>query len=35
MDTVPIPKRKGGSGFDAVVKDYENGGVHEFELKNE
>lgn len=35
MDTVPIPKRKGGSGFDAVVKDYENGGVHEFELKND
>jgi hypothetical protein len=23
MDTVPIPKRSGGSGFDAVVKDYE------------
>ena len=23
MDTVPIPNRKGGSGFDAVVKDFE------------
>lgn len=23
MDTVPIPKRSGGSGFDAVVKDFE------------
>lgn len=23
MDTVPIPQRSGGSGFDAVVKDYE------------
>ncbi len=32
MDTVPIPQRKGGSGFDAVVKDYEDGGTHEFEM---
>ncbi len=32
MDTVNIPSRSGGSGFDAVVKDYENGGTHEFEL---
>jgi hypothetical protein len=23
MDTVPIPKRAGGSGFQAVVKDFE------------
>lgn len=23
MDTIPVPGRKGGSGFDAVVKDYE------------
>ena len=23
MDTVPVPTRKGGSGFDAVVKDFE------------
>ncbi len=32
MDTVPIPRRSGGSGFDAVVKDYEDGGTHEFEM---
>ncbi len=32
MDTVPIPSRSGGSGFDAVVKDYEDGGTHEFEM---
>lgn len=32
MDTVPIPRRKGGSGFDAVVVDYEDGGTHEFEM---
>ena len=32
MDTVPIPKRSGGSGFDAVVKDFEDGGTHEFEM---
>lgn len=33
MDTVPIPKRPGGSGFDAVVKEMEDGGTHEFEMK--
>ena len=32
MDTVPIPQRKGGSGFDAIVKDFEDGGTHEFEM---
>lgn len=32
LDTVPIPKRKGGSGFDAVVKDYEDGGTWEFPM---
>ncbi len=32
MDTVPIPSRSGGSGFDAVVKDYEDGGTHEFPI---
>ena len=32
MDTVSIPSRKGGSGFDAVVKDVEDGGTHEFEI---
>ena len=32
LDTVPIPKRSGGSGFDAVVKDFEDGGTHEFEM---
>ena len=32
MDTVPIPTRSGGSGFDAVVKDFEDGGTHEFEM---
>ncbi len=32
MDTVDIPRRNGGSGFDAVVKDYEDGGTHEFEM---
>ena len=31
-DTLKIPKRKGGSGFDAVVKDFEDGGTHEFEM---
>lgn len=33
MDTVPIPTRSGGSGFDAVVEDYEEE-MHEFEVKN-
>jgi len=32
MDTIPIPSRRGGSGFDAVVKDHEDGGTHEFEM---
>ncbi len=32
MDSVPIPGRKGGSAFDAVVKGYEDGGTHEFEM---
>lgn len=32
MDTVPLPTRRGGSGFNAVVKDFEDGGTHEFEM---
>ena len=32
MDTVPIPVRKGGSGFNAVVKDFEDGGTWEFDM---
>ena len=32
MDTIPVPSRSGGSAFDAVVKDYEDGGTHEFEM---
>ena len=32
MDTVRIPSRTGGSAFDAVVKDFEDGGTHEFEM---
>ena len=32
VDTIPIPSRSGGSGFDAVVKDFEDGGTHEFEM---
>lgn len=32
VDTVPIPKRPGGSGFNAVVKDTEDGGTYEFEM---
>lgn len=32
VDTVPIPKRSGGSGFNAVVKDYEDGGTWEFDM---
>lgn len=31
MDTVPVPSRTGGSGFDAVVKDFEEE-THEIEL---
>ena len=32
VDTIKIPTRSGGSGFDAVVKDFEDGGTHEFEM---
>ena len=32
VDTVPIPRRPGGSGFNAVVKDVEDGGTYEFEM---
>lgn len=32
MDTVRIPSRSGGSAFNAVVKDFEDGGTHEFGL---
>ena len=32
MDTVPIPRRPGGSGFNAVVKEIEDGGTWEIEL---
>lgn len=32
MDTVPIPRRKGGSGFEAVIEDYEDGGTYEFDM---
>lgn len=32
MDTIPMPNRKGGSAFDAVVKDFENGGTWEFPM---
>lgn len=32
VDTVPIPHRPGGSGFNAVVKDFEDGGTHEFNM---
>jgi hypothetical protein len=31
MDTVPMPTRKGGSAFDAVVQDFEEE-THEFEM---
>ncbi len=31
-DTIKIPSRTGGSGFDAVVKDFEDGGTHEFDM---
>lgn len=31
MDTVPLPHRAGGSGFDAVVQDFEEE-THEFEM---
>jgi len=32
LDTIRIPSRSGGSAFDAVVKDFEDGGTHEFDL---
>jgi hypothetical protein len=32
VDTIPIPSRSGGSGFDAVVKDTEDGGTWEFDM---
>lgn len=32
MDTIPVPIRSGGSAFNAVVQDYEDGGTHEFEM---
>lgn len=32
MDTVPIPKRSGGSGFDAVVKDFEEVPAYEIDF---
>lgn len=32
VDTVPIPSRSGGSGFDAVVKDFEEVEIPEIEL---
>ncbi len=32
MDTVPTPLRKGGSAFDAVVEEFQDGGTHEFEM---
>jgi len=32
MDTIAVPSRTGGSAFDAIVKDYEDGGTHEFEM---
>ncbi len=32
MDTIPVPSRAGGSAFNAVVQDYEDGGTQEFEM---
>lgn len=32
MDTVPIPTRSGGSGFDAFIKDPEDGGTWEIDI---
>ena len=31
MDTIAVPSRSGGSGFDAVVKDFEEE-THEIEM---
>ncbi len=32
VDSIRFPTRKGGSAFDAVVQDYEDGGTPEFEM---
>ena len=32
IDTVPLPRRSGGSGFDAVVEEFQDGGTHEIEM---
>lgn len=32
MDTIPIPKRGGGSGFNAAIGDYDDGGTHEIPI---
>ena len=32
MDTIPVPRRSGGSAFNAVVQDYEDGGTYEFPM---
>lgn len=32
MDTIPVPRRSGGSAFNAIVKDYEDGGTWEFPM---
>lgn len=32
MDTIPVPSRSGGSAFDAVVEDFQDGGTHEIEM---
>lgn len=32
MKDVPAPKRPGGSGFNAIVKDFEDGGTWEFDM---
>ena len=32
MDTIPIPTRSGGSGFNAVVEETKDGGTHEFNI---
>ena len=32
VDTIPIPSRSGGSGFNAVVLDTQDGGTYEFDM---
>lgn len=32
VDTISIPTRSGGSGFDAVVEETKDGGTHEFDI---